>query len=243
MTSSAMPKTDPPSEKTVMSAGIISFSRCGREASAAVIFRIPSSTMPVVWMTLNEPPMSRRNAMISDPSRKPRIGASISHCGPRIDLVHALVRAGNRDRPPRLLDRPVRARRHDPRENEDEDDEAPHDHERVGHPEASFGRRRPRSVIVLSSAARTSAKRMMRRSSERRSSHSSRVCIPSPTGPRPSTTGTCAGLGEEIRERDAAAVLLDVETEPPRRREGDDAAHEAGTGAVRVHGRDARRRP
>ena len=83
MTSSAMPKTDPASEKIVMSTGIISFSRRGRLASAAVIFRMPSSTMPVVWMTLNAPPIRMRNAMMSDPSRKPRIGAMTSHCGPR----------------------------------------------------------------------------------------------------------------------------------------------------------------
>ena len=83
MTSSAMPKIDPPSEKIVMRAGIISFARCGLDARDAVIFRMPSVMMPVAWMTLNEPPIRRRNAMMSEPSRNPRIGAMRSHWGPR----------------------------------------------------------------------------------------------------------------------------------------------------------------
>lgn len=45
-------------------------------ASATVMRRIADSTAPVVWMTLNDPPISRRKAMIRAPSRKPLIGAS-----------------------------------------------------------------------------------------------------------------------------------------------------------------------
>ncbi len=83
MTSSAMPKTEPPSENTIISTGIISRSSAGRVVSAAVMRRIANSMVPVAWTTPNTPPIISRKAMISAPSRKPRMGAIISHCGPR----------------------------------------------------------------------------------------------------------------------------------------------------------------
>ena len=69
MTSSAMPKTEPASEKIVTSTGIISFSSRGWAVSATVILRIANSIVPVAWMTLNAPPIRIRKAMMSAPSR------------------------------------------------------------------------------------------------------------------------------------------------------------------------------
>ncbi len=81
--SSAMPKIDPPSEKTVISAGISSPSSDGRRLIASVRRRIPNSTAPVSWKMAKLPPIISRKQISSAPSRKPLIGDSSTICGPR----------------------------------------------------------------------------------------------------------------------------------------------------------------
>ena len=83
MTSSDIPKTDPPSEKITISAGMSRPSRCGRLVMASVSRRIPKSTAPVSWKIAKLPPIMSRKQMSSAPSRNPLMGDSSTISGPR----------------------------------------------------------------------------------------------------------------------------------------------------------------
>jgi hypothetical protein len=82
MTSSDIPKTDPPREKITISDGMSSPSRCGRLVMVSVSLRMPNSTAPVSWKMAKLPPIISRKQMSSAPSRKPLIGDSSTIWGP-----------------------------------------------------------------------------------------------------------------------------------------------------------------
>ena len=83
MTSSAMPNTDPASEKITISTGMSRPSRYGLAEIASVRRWMLISTAPVSCSTAKLPPITSRKQISNAPSRNPLIGDSSIVSGPR----------------------------------------------------------------------------------------------------------------------------------------------------------------